>query len=370
VCVIEKEAKVAAHQSGRNSGVLHTGVYYEPGGIKARTCRAGFERMIAYARDRGVPLEICGKVIVAVEESELGRLAELQRRAIANGVRASRLDATELRDVEPHANGVAALHVPDAGIIDYRCVAEEFARDVVDGGGEILFSRQVIRIDESGAGWSVVTDDGSIVTPRVVNCAGLYSDRVARSAGIQPLGRIVPFRGEYYRVKPSGNHLCRGLIYPVPDPRFPFLGVHFTRTIDGEMTVGPNAVLALSREGYRWRDVRAADVWDALSYPGFLRLAGRHGRTGIGEVYRSWSKRAFVGALRRLVPDVEMAHLERAPAGVRAQFLRRDGSLETEFLILGSGGQAHVCNAPSPGATSSMAIAEYVVDQLFGERSS
>lgn len=364
VRVLEKEATIAAHQTGRNSGVLHTGVYYEPGGAKARNCRAGYRKMREFAADRDVPFEICGKVIVANDEDELDRLEELSRRATANGVRTSRLDQQSLAEVEPHANGVAALHVPDAGIIDYRRVATELARDV-ERAGEILLGTRVARITGQSDAWQVRTDAGNFEAPIVINCAGLYSDRVARSAGYEPQQRIVPFRGEYYRVRSDAAHLCRGLIYPVPDPRFPFLGVHFTTTVDGGLIVGPNAVLALAREGYRWRDVRWAEAVESVTYPGFRRLAARHLSTGVGEVVRSLSKRAFVRALRRLVPAVRAHHLERAPAGVRAQSLRRDGTLESEFVILGEAGQVHVCNAPSPGATASLAIAEHVADRAL-----
>jgi L-2-hydroxyglutarate oxidase len=368
VCVVEKESRIAAHQTGRNSGVLHTGVYYDPDGIKARTCRAGYRQMVDFIRDRDLPMEICGKVIVAVDESEGGRLDELERRASANGVQVSRLTPAELAEREPHVQGVAALHVPEAGIVDYGRVAEEFAREVIANDGQFLLNRRVNSVASEGSGWRVETDGGRLSSAYVVNCAGLYSDRVARAAGIEVKSRIVPFHGEYFRLKPAGHHLCRGLIYPVPDPRFPFLGVHFTRTVEGGVLVGPNAVLALSREGYRWRDIRPRDAWDALTYPGFGRLARRHLATGIGEVHRSLSKRAFVSALRKLVPGVQSEWLEPAPAGVRAQSLRPDGTLETEFVILGEGGQAHVCNAPSPGATSSLAIAEHVVGRLLREK--
>ena len=368
VCVLEKEASIASHQTGRNSGVLHTGIYYAPGSTKALTCRAGYAEMLTFASERGIALELCGKVIVAADESELERLEELHRRGRANGVRVSALNQSELGEIEPHATGIAALYVPEAGIIDYRAVAESFARDIIESGGEVVCNRRVEKIEPTGEDWLVHTEGGRIAAKSVVGCAGLHSDRVARSAGVEVPSRIVPFRGEYFRVGASGDHLCRGLIYPVPDPRFPFLGVHFTRTIDGGLLVGPNAVLALSREGYRWRDFRMADVWDAATYPGFLRLAARNLGTGMGEMHRSLSKDAFVRALQRLVPDVRADQLTPAPAGVRAQSLRRDGSLETEFVILGDRGQAHVCNAPSPGATSSIAIAAHVVDRVLGEK--
>lgn len=368
VVVLEKESRIAAHQTGRNSGVLHTGVYYPPGSAKAVNCRAGYASMLEYAREHGIKHELCGKVIVATSALETIRLSTLHDRAVANGVRVRRIDPQELAGLEPHAAGVAALHVPDAGIIDYRAVAASFAAEVEAAGGKVCLDTEVLRIERSSGRWRICWDGGSVTAPRLVNSGGLHSDRIATRAGRALGHRIVPFRGEYYRVKDAATHLCRGLIYPVPNPAFPFLGVHFTRTIDGGVEVGPNAVLALSREGYTWSDIDLRDMAETLMFPGFIRFASRHLGTGLGEAWRSVHKPAFVSALQQLVPEVRADHLERAPAGVRAQALRRDGSLEDDFVLLASDGQVHVCNAPSPAATSSIAIAERVVAVIAGQK--
>ncbi len=362
VLVLEKEQRVAAHQSGRNSGVLHTGVYYEPGSAKALNCRAGYQLMLDYARARGIKHELCGKVIVATDETEVPALERIHERALANGVQVARIDADELRLVEPHARGIAALHVPEAGIIDYGAVAAEFAADVESGKGRVELGVEVRSIERDETGWRVEWRGGTVCAPRLVNCAGLHSDRLAKIAGLEVPHRIVPFRGEYFRVRESGDHLCRGLIYPVPDPAFPFLGVHFTRAIDGGLEVGPNAVLALAREDYGWSDINLRDLGETLLYPGFVRFASKHISTGMGEAWRSLHKPAFVKALQKLVPEVRAEDLEPAPAGVRAQAMRPDGSLEDDFLFLTREGQVHVCNAPSPAATSSIAIARRVAE--------
>ncbi|MFT6396531.1 MAG: L-2-hydroxyglutarate oxidase [Bradymonadia bacterium] len=366
--MLEKEVQLAAHQTGRNSGVLHTGVYYKPGSAKALNCRAGYASMLAYAQQNNIKHELCGKVIVAIDDSELGGLEMLYERAGQNGVRVQRLDAAELKEIEPHAAGVAALHVPDAGIIDYRAVAASFARAIEVNGGELLLGTAVTRIERVGDKWRVGWGTGEVLTPQLVNCAGLHSDRIAVTGGQQVEHRIIPFRGEYYRVGEPGQHLSRGLIYPVPDPAFPFLGVHFTRTIDGGLEVGPNAVLALAREGYTWSDINLRDLTETLVFPGFLRFAARHMGTGLGEAWRSLHKPAFVKALQKLVPEIRAEHLTRAPAGVRAQALRRDGSLEDDFVVLQSEGQVHVCNAPSPAATSSLAIAARVAEVVEAQK--
>jgi L-2-hydroxyglutarate oxidase LhgO len=345
VTLFEKESTLAFHQTGHNSGVIHSGVYYKPGSAKARLCVRGGALLRQFCDENGVPWRACGKLIVARSEEELPRLAELHRRGVANGVpRLAML--SEFRDIEPHAAGIRALHVPAAAIVDYREVAAALARHIESAGGTILLGRRVRSIDE-------------LHFDRVVVCAGLHSDRLAHATEM----KIVPFRGEYYEVR--RRDLVRGLVYPVPDPRFPFLGVHFTRTIHGGLEAGPNAVLALAREGYRRRDVNVRDVLETITYPGFWRLIAKVWRTAASEVARSLSKRAFTRALQSLVPEIEPDDLVPAPAGVRAQALARDGALVDDFVLVERPGALHVCNAPSPAATASLAIAEEIVDRVM-----
>jgi L-2-hydroxyglutarate oxidase LhgO len=362
VTVLEKERDVATHQTGRNSGVVHAGIYYAPGSLKARLCRRGVGLLHAYCEEHGIPYVECGKLVVAVDEAEVARLRELERRAQANGVPGIRwLDAPELRTVEPHVRGAAALHSPTTAITDFRAVAQALRHDVQAAGGRVLVGAEVrdIRVRTRAVRVTVGTDqlelDGLVV------CAGLHSDRLARLAGDGREPTIVPFRGEYYRLTPDRQDLVRGLVYPVPDPAAPFLGVHFTRRVDGGVDVGPNAVLALSREGYRWRDVSLSDVGDTLRSRGFRRLARRHWRTGIREVRGSLLRSAFAADACRYVPELRASDLVRAQAGVRAQALDADGSLVDDFRIGRVGPVTTVRNAPSPGATSSLAIAEHVV---------
>lgn len=364
ITLIEKEPALALHQTGRNSGVLHTGIYYKPGSLKARNCRHGKLLMEQFCRDEGVAFELCGKVIVAVDESELPALERIHQRGLANGVSCRRISAGELREIEPHASGVAALHVPDAGIVDYPGVCERLAGRIRRDAGAILTSTRVVGISERGNRVVLHTTSGDVEAHQAINCAGLFSDRIAKLAGADPAARIVPFRGEYFELTPEAHHLCRNLIYPVPDPKFPFLGVHFTRMVVGGVECGPNAVLALAREGYFWRDVNIRDLLDSLTYPGFWKLAANHWEAGAGEVLRSISKTAFVTALQRLVPDIQEHHLHPAPAGVRAQALAPDGSMVDDFLIVEHAKMLHVLNAPSPAATSSLSIGESIVDRL------
>lgn len=363
VTVFEKETAVGLHQTGRNSGVVHSGLYYAPHSLKARLCVRGRALLEAFCADNHLPHERCGKLVVAAAEHERARLRSLQARAASNGVDCTLLDAGELRSVEPHVTGIEALHVPSSGIVDYRAVAERLAgwlaaheRGAVHLASPVHQLRSVngaVRL--TAAGRSTRTFD------LVVNCAGLQSDRIARLANTPTRARIVPFRGEYYELTPDAQHLVRALVYPVPDPRFPFLGAHFTRMVGGGVECGPNAVFALSREGYRWRDVSPRDLAGALSYPGTLRLFAKHWRTGAGEAWRSLSKRAFVRALQRLVPAIRAEHLVRVPAGVRAQALARDGALVDDFVVERDGPMIHVLNAPSPAATAAFAIAEEIV---------
>jgi L-2-hydroxyglutarate oxidase len=364
VAVLEKEPAVAAHQTGHNSGVLHSGIYYRPGSLKAVNCRAGKAAMEAFCAAEGIPFEVCGKVIVAVTNEEVPALERIHERGRANGVRCERIDAGRLKELEPHVAGVAALHVPETGIVDYKAVCERLARRVREAGGAVCLNARVTGLKRLPHSVVVRSSAGDVEARQVVNCAGLHSDRVAAFDGRGVPARIVPFRGEYYRIKPHARHLCRNLIYPVPDPAFPFLGVHFTRTIHGGLECGPNAVLALAREGYRKTDVNLRDLVEALTYPGFLKLAGRHWRMGLGEVWRSVSKAAFVRALRRLNPAITADDLEPAPAGIRAQAVAPDGAMVDDFLIRRTGRCVHVVNAPSPAATASLTIGERIVGQL------
>lgn len=366
VTVLEKEDVVGSHQTGHNSGVVHAGVYYPPGSLKARLCTAGRAQMQAYCLDRGLTYDECGKLVVALMDSERDRLTEISRRAAANGVPGVRtVDGAEISELEPHAVGVAALHSPHTAIVDFSAVARSFAADVMAAGGKVRTGVEVVGAAERPDGVTVATTAGEIAVDQLVVCAGLYADRVAELFGDDPDPRIVPFRGEYHRLRPEARHLVRGLIYPVPDPRYPFLGIHLTRRYDGEVLVGPNAVLALAREGYRRRDVRLRDVRDAVAWPGFRRMARQHWRTGLVEYGHSLSKRAFVRQAQRYVPALRPADVVPAAAGVRAQAVSRAGELADDFVLNHRGRVLHVRNAPSPAATSSLAIAKYVVSALL-----
>ncbi|MEV4255124.1 L-2-hydroxyglutarate oxidase [Spirillospora sp. NPDC049652] len=365
ITVLDKEDRVAAHQTGHNSGVAHAGLYYAPGSLKATLCRRGIGLLKEYCADRGLPYDECGKVVVARTSRELEPLLDIEKRAAANGVPGlRRLTAAELREVEPNARGVAALHSPTTAIVDFPAIARAYARDVTDAGGTLRLGFEVTGISRRGERVAVTSGDEELVFDRLVVCAGLQSDRVARLAGDGPGPAIIPFRGEYYRL--TRPDLVRGLIYPVPDPRYPFLGVHFTRRVDGGVDVGPNAVLALAREGYRRRDVNLRDLRETLAWPGFGALARQHWRTGAKEVYGSLFKHAFVKEARSFVPSLKASDVVHAPAGVRAQAIDPDGSLVDDFRISRLGPVTSVRNAPSPGATSSLAIAEYVVAEAFG----
>ena len=360
ITVLEKEDDVACHQTGRNSGVVHAGIYYAPGSLKATLCRRGVDLLRAYCEEKAIPLDECGKLVVALDASELERLRELERRATANGVPGMRwVEGDELRAIEPNAAGVAGLHSPTTAITDYRAVARALADDVRAAGGEVRLGAPVRTIAPNG---SAVRVDGAGEFDLLVLCAGLQSDHLARAAGDEAEPPIVPFRGEYYRLEPERETLVRGLLYPVPDPQYPFLGVHFTRRVHGGVDVGPNAVLALAREGYRRRDVRLRDVADVVRSRGFRSLARRHWRMGVRELHGSLSKRAFAAEARRYVPELRVDDLVRAGAGVRAQALDPDGSLVDDFRIHRIGPVVAVRNAPSPGATSSLAIAEHIAE--------
>jgi L-2-hydroxyglutarate oxidase len=364
VAILEKESQVAFHQTGHSSGVLHSGIYYQPGSLRAKNCRTGKAAMERFCVEEGIPFEICGKVIVAVTEAELPALQRIYERGQANGVHCTLIDRARVAELEPHAAGVKAIHVPETGIVNYRQVCERLAQRIRENGGSIATGTRVTGM-RGGVGEIVLeTTAGAWEARYVVNCAGLHCDRVTALSGQKPAALIVPFRGEYYALKPAAHHLCKSLIYPVPDPSFPFLGVHFTRVVGGGVECGPNAVLAFAREGYRKTDVNLADLAESLVYPGFLRLAARYWRTGLGEMWRSFSKSAFVRALQRLLPDIRAEHLEPAPAGVRAQAVARDGTMVDDFLIQETERVVNVGNAPSPAATASLTIGQTIVGRL------
>jgi L-2-hydroxyglutarate oxidase LhgO len=360
--LLEKEREIAQHQTGHNSGVIHSGIYYKPGSYKARLCVEGVQLMKAFCEKHGIAVDTCGKVIVATSEAEVPRLRTLYERGVANGVPGLALiDVGRLRELEPHASAVAAIHSPQTAIVDYSQVAQALLRDLLAQGATLERSFRVTSITRAGGEVRIGAADGRVVTARhLVNCAGLYSDVVARLAGAPADVRIVPFRGEYYMIRPERRELVRGLIYPVPDPEFPFLGVHFTRTIHGDVEAGPNAVLAFAREGYRWTRVRPAELAGTLAFPGVWRMAAKYWKTGAYEVYRSLSKAAFVKALQKLVPALRPDDIRPGGSGVRAQAVTRDGALVDDFRIVRSESAIHVLNAPSPGATASFAIGRHI----------
>lgn len=366
LAVVDKETALGAHQTGHASGVVHRGVYYAPGSLKARLCVEGAARLLEYCDARGIPVLRCGKVVVATDEDELPRLAELHRRSTANGVpRVELIGPERLRELEPHVAGLQAIHSPETAVVDFSLVAEAYGRDVTGAGGELLLGREVRAFVRRGEATVVVeTSGGELEARRVVVCAGVYSDRLAASTGAEPEPRIVPFRGDYLVLRPESRHLVRGLVYPVPDPAFPFLGIHTTVRPDGAVWLGPNAVLALSREGYRRRDVRWRDLREIARSKGFRRLARRHWRMGAAETVRDLSTRRFVAAARKLLPELDVADVLPGPSGIRAQALAADGTLVDDFVFHESPGVVHVRNAPSPGATSSLAIASVIADRV------
>lgn len=366
VTVLEKEARPATQQTGHNSGVIHAGVYYRPGSLKAELCRAGRASMVDFCEQHDIPVQVCGKLIVATSPAELPRLHALHERAVANGLPVRLITPEEAREYEPAVSCVAALHVASTGIVDFSAVCVRLVELIEAAGAEVRMGARVTGVVRSGDEQVVRTTAGDVPADVLVNCAGLHADRVARLAGVTPRVRIVPFRGEYHELRPERRDLVRGLIYPVPDPQFPFLGVHLTRMIHGEVHAGPNAVLALAREGYTWLRIEPRAVAELATYPGLWRLARQHLRYGLAEVQRSVSKRRFAASLARLVPELTEADLVPAEAGVRAQAITPDGSLVDDFLIETADRQVHLLNAPSPAATSSLEIARYVVSHLPG----
>jgi L-2-hydroxyglutarate oxidase LhgO len=363
VAVVEKESDLAIHQTGHNSGVIHSGIYYRPGSQKAQFSVDGVNSLTRFCDENEIEYERCGKVIVATQESELGRLQALYERGQANGVPGLEMVGPErLKEIEPHATGVKALWSPSTGIVDYTKVAAAYGRRFEEGGGEIFTGAPVQKISRFSETLTLETPKGTLESKHIINCAGLQADRVAAMMGEKLDVRIIPFRGEYYTLRPESHHLVKGLIYPVPDPRFPFLGVHYTRNIHGQVEAGPNAVLALKREGYRKRDWDPGDTWQYLSYPGFWKMSARFWKIGLGEIHRSYSKGVFVRDLQRLLPDIRDEHLVPGGSGVRAQAVSRSGVLLDDFNIVRGSEAVHVLNAPSPGATSSLAIGRHIVD--------
>ncbi|EID73165.1 MULTISPECIES: L-2-hydroxyglutarate oxidase [Rhodococcus] len=366
VTLFEKESRVAAHQTGHNSGVVHAGLYYPPGSLKARLCRRGVTLLQQYAENKGVAYEECGKVVVAHDSSEVARMDAIFDRAVANGVPGIRkVPGEEIPEIEPHARGVAAVHSPHTAIIDYVAVAEALAADIAAAGGRVLLGREIVGLDNRTAETVVTTRQGSEAFDLVVTCAGLQSDRVALMSGEPRSPRVVPFFGDYFLLEPERSSLVKGLIYPVPDPRYPFLGVHLTKRIDGRIMLGPNAFLAFGREAYDRRGWSASDVMSAVGFPGFWRFAVHNTAAAVREARTVFSTGQFVKEAQKYVPDVRRSDVTRGPRGIRAQAMNADGSLEDDFVITGAGRVVHVRNAPSPGATSSLAIAEHVVTEVI-----
>ena len=363
VAVVEKESTLASHQTGHNSGVIHSGIYYRPDSQKARFCVTGIQGLLRFCEENKIEFQQCGKVIVATSEEEVGRLQTLYERGISNGVQGLEMIGPErLKEIEPHSAGVQALWAPSTGIVDYKKVALAYAARFQQNGGDIFANAQVRRITRYPNELVLETAKGALKTKHVINCAGLYADRVAEMMGERLEVRIIPFRGEYFTLRPERHHLVNGLIYPVPDPRFPFLGVHYTRTIGGQVEAGPNAVLAMSREGYRKSDWDLGESWGTFTFPGFWRMSAKQWRVGVGELRRSFSKKRFVRDLRQLLPEIQDSDLVPGGSGVRAQAVARDGALLDDFSILRGREAIHVLNAPSPGATSSLAIGAHIVD--------
>ncbi|MGY3314495.1 L-2-hydroxyglutarate oxidase [Peribacillus simplex] len=364
VVVIEKEAVVADHQTGHNSGVIHSGIYYKPGSFKARFARQGSKSMTEFCRMHGIEHDICGKVIVATKPEELPLLDDLYSRGLQNELAIQRIGVDELKEIEPHVNGLGAIRVPQAGIVNYRQVSEKMADIIRDNGGEIKLNTKVEKIDENFDDVIIETNNGTIKSRIVINCAGLHSDRIAAAAGYKTDMKIVPFRGEYFKLKPEKRFLVNHLIYPVPNPKFPFLGVHFTRMISGEVDAGPNAVLSFKREGYKKTDFNAKDLTEVLSYKGFWKLASKFMKEGMDEYVRSFSKKQFTKSLQELIPEIQEDDLIPAPSGVRAQALQDDGNMVDDFHIIMGKRTIHVCNAPSPAATASIEIGKEVVNRI------
>ncbi|WP_413165969.1 L-2-hydroxyglutarate oxidase [Capilliphycus salinus ALCB114379] len=364
ILLLEKENRFAPHQTGNNSGVIHSGIYYKPGSLKAQLCREGCRSMVEFCQKHGIDHDVCGKVIVATEPEELPLLENLYQRGLENGIECKKITAEQVKEVEPHVQCLAGIKVYSTGIVNYTQVAQKYAELIAQQGGKLQLSTKVENIKTTADGAIVETNQGEFRAKFLINCAGLYSDRITKLGGMKPEAKIVPFRGEYYELVPEKRYLVNTLIYPVPNPNFPFLGVHFTRMIDGSVHAGPNAVLSLKREGYNKTDFDFLDTIDTLTYPGFWKLAAKHAKDGIEEIIRSFSKAAFVRSLQRLIPEVQSEDLIPTHAGVRAQALQTDGKLVDDFLIVEGRNAMHVCNAPSPAATASLEIGKAIVEKV------
>jgi (S)-2-hydroxyglutarate dehydrogenase len=364
ILVLEKEDGWAKHQTGHNSGVIHSGIYYKPDSFKAKFALEGNRSMVEFCQEHGVKHEICGKVIVATKKEELPLLDKLFQYGLANGLDISKIGPEKLKEIEPHANGIAAIRVPTAGIVNYKQVCEALVSIITEHGGDLHLNTKVSKTTEISNGIQIDTNKGSFEAELLINCAGLHSDRVAATSGIKTDMKIIPFRGEYYKLKPEKQYLVKNLIYPVPNPHFPFLGVHYTRMIGGNVEAGPNAVLGLKREGYNKADFDWKDFLEVITYSGFWKLATKYWKEGLEEMVRSWSKAAFVRSLQQLIPEIQAEDLEPASAGVRAQALKPDGSLVDDFHIISRKNSIHICNAPSPAATASIQIGKYIVNNI------
>jgi (S)-2-hydroxyglutarate dehydrogenase len=364
ILLLEKENQWAFHQTGNNSGVIHSGIYYKPGSFKAKFCRAGSESIVEFCQAHNLDYDICGKVIVATEPEELPLLENLYQRGVENGLKLKKITAEEVREIEPHVNCLAGIRVFSTGIANYRQVCEKYAEIATAQGADLRLNTRVETLVRTSEGYGIATSNGLFATRFLINCAGLQCDRVAKLAGIHPPAKIVPFRGEYYELKPEKRYLVKHLIYPVPNPSFPFLGVHYTRMTDGTIHAGPNAVLSFKREGYHKSDFDLRDFAEVMTYPGFWKLAAKHADQGIQEMVRSWVKAAFVKSLQRLIPEVRSEDLIPTHAGVRAQALMSDGKLVDDFLMVPEGSALHVLNAPSPAATSSLEIGKAIASQV------
>jgi L-2-hydroxyglutarate oxidase len=370
VVILEKENSVGSHQTGHNSGVIHSGIYYKPGSLKAKNCIDGYHMLVDYCESKGIPFELCGKVIVATVPGELSALDTLYERGLQNGLEGLvKLNSEQIREIEPHCQGIMGIKVPQTGIINYLAVCQELASDIKQMGGEVLTGQKVVGLEKKDNRVEVMTSQQFVECDLFINCAGLYSDKVALLNEKSLDTRIIPFRGEYYQLKEESKHLVKHLIYPVPDPNFPFLGVHFTRMIDGAVEAGPNAVFAWKREGYGKTDFDLGEFWESLTWPGFRKVATKYWKTGLGEIYRSFSKKAFTKALQKLIPEIKESDLEPAPAGVRAQACDRTGGLLDDFKIVERSQIIHVLNAPSPAATSSLSIGKTVSEMALKQLS-
>ncbi len=365
IILMEKEDQCATHQTGHNSGVIHSGVYYQPGSYKAKLTTQGNQALVKFCQTHNINHDVCGKLIVACHEKELPPLENLYQRGLQNGIAVTKISREEAREIEPYVNCIQAIKVPTAGIVDYKQVAEKYAEIFTNNGGEIRLNTKVINLKYQNSEHIIITNQGEIEAKYIVNCAGLYSDKIAKLGGITPKMKIIPFRGEYYELKPEKSYLVKHLIYPVPNPDFPFLGVHFTRLINGNIHAGPNAVLSLKREGYKKTDFALGEFLETVTYPGLWKLGSKYYAEGIEEIIRSFSKSAFVRSLQTLIPEVQENDIIPSPAGVRAQGLNEDGTLVQDFVLLPTENALHVCNAPSPAATASLKIAEVISQKVY-----